>query len=179
MSPIAKHIYTTCNHESWCILAHIYTDLLNSYRSMSSHISGLSRPRQKFAQNCKTSWDWAVPSSAQAGFKLILLPISQTNWVGVGLSWAELRMELLILMIQSQVLMSRLVRMVLLMILMLLLALLEKWLIYQELNFTVTLLSFFCQLIFAKLSFIFNPVEDTLLDEDIWPPSLPPLIEMK
>ena len=38
----------------------------------------------------------------------------------------EARMELLILMIQSQVLMSRLVRMVLLMILMLLLSLPEK-----------------------------------------------------
>ena len=37
-----------------------------------------------------TSWDWAVPRSAQAGFKLILLLISPTNWVGVGLSWAEL-----------------------------------------------------------------------------------------
>ena len=31
-----------------------------------------------------------MPSSAQAGFKLILLPISPTNCVGVGLSWAEL-----------------------------------------------------------------------------------------
>ena len=31
-----------------------------------------------------------MPSSAQAGFKLILLPISPTNRVGVGLSWAEL-----------------------------------------------------------------------------------------
>ena len=38
----------------------------------------------------KTSWAWAVPSSAQAGFKLILLPISPIKWVGVGLSWAEL-----------------------------------------------------------------------------------------
>ena len=43
-----------------------------------------------FLQKCITSWDWAVPSSAQAGFKLILLPINPTNWVGVGLSWAEL-----------------------------------------------------------------------------------------
>ena len=31
-----------------------------------------------------------MPSSAQAGFKLIMLPISPTNCVGVGLSWAEL-----------------------------------------------------------------------------------------
>ena len=39
---------------------------------------------------------------------------------------------------------------------------------------------FFSQFIFAKLSFSFNPVEGTLLDEDIWPPPPPPpLIEME
>ena len=74
----------------------------------------------KFQDLCRSGKDahlsfeskWVFTSTfpqdiyAQAGFKLILLPISQTNWVGVGLSWAELRMELLILMIQSQVLMD-------------------------------------------------------------------------
>ena len=51
----------------------------------------------------ETSWDWAVPSSAQAGFKLILgggavgwvkveikAISAQPTEVGVGLSWAEL-----------------------------------------------------------------------------------------
>ena len=41
----------------------------------------------------ETSWDLAVPSSAQAGFKLILkikAISAQPTEVGVGLSWAEL-----------------------------------------------------------------------------------------
>ena len=77
-SPQADHLAFSANLESNACNGFLWQFYL------LSHIS-------RYVGKEETSWDWAVPSSAQADLKLILLPISPTNWVGVGLSWTELR----------------------------------------------------------------------------------------
>ena len=73
-SPQADHLAFSANLESNACNGFLWQFYL------LSHIS-------RYVGKEETSWDWAVPSSAQADLKLILLPISPTNWVGVGLSW--------------------------------------------------------------------------------------------